>query len=196
MLYIQDTLISLDLVEEQFICNLDACKGACCVEGDFGAPLLDEEKDVLLDIYDSIAPYLLPDAKQRMAQHGLFEYIEESGYYATSLMPDGACVFLTYQNGIAKCGIEKAYEAGATSYKKPISCHLYPIRITRNEESGFEAWNYDRWDICSAACSLGKQEQVPIYRFLKEAIIRAKGEEFYQELDAAAQHIEKDEPTA
>ena len=125
---------------------------------------------------------------------GLYSYYEEPGEYGTSLQPGGACVFMTYDHlGIAKCGIEQAYMSGATSFKKPISCHLYPIRVKKNAGTGFEALNYDRWDICSAACELGKKESLPVYRFLREAIVRKYGEDFYNQLDEAANYLKPGE---
>ena len=193
MLYINDTLISLDIVENNFVCNLNACKGACCVKGDYGAPLSSAEKENLIHVYNEVKAFLLPDSIAMIEKKGVFEYFEEAGFWGTSLMDDGACTFLTYEGRIAKCGIEKAYEAGATSFKKPLSCHLYPIRVSKNEQTGFEAWNYDKWEICSPACSLGDELKVPIYQFLKEAIIRAKDSDFYEELVAAAEHLDKDE---
>lgn len=189
MLYIQDTLISLDVVDQHFICDLDACKGACCVQGDYGAPLSADERAILQDIFEDIRPYLEPSGVMLLEQRGLSEWNEEPQFHGTPLHPDGACAYLSYQDGIAMCGIERAYQAGATHFRKPLSCQMYPIRVSKNEETGWEAWNYDKWDICSAACTLGKKEQVLIYQFLKEAIIRAKGLDFYEELDEAAQHI-------
>ena len=190
MLYIEDTLVSLDVIERHFVCNLEACKGACCVEGDFGAPLLEEEKVILKEVYQDIAPYLSPEGKAVIEKRGYYEYTDENQQWSTPLMANGACVYLTYgADGIAKCGIEKAYEDGATTFKKPISCHLYPIRVSHNEITGFEAWNYDQWDICNPACIHGEELQVPIYLFLKEAIIRAKGLAFYEALEDAARHV-------
>lgn len=190
MLIIQDKLISDDVVEQQFICNLNACKGACCWEGDFGAPLESEELEILEEIYEKVEPYLSAEGKKAIAEKGKYVYYEEPAEYGTSLQPDGACAFMTKNElGMAKCGIEQAYLAGAINFKKPISCHLYPIRVKKDERVLFEALNYDSWDICSAACELGKKEQVPVYQFLKDAIIRKYGEAFYEELDAAAQHL-------
>lgn len=192
MLIIQDKFISLDVIEKQFLCNLNACKGACCWEGDFGAPLEQKEMQILVDAYDDIKPFLLPEAIAQIEEIGLYAFYKEAKEYGTTLMPDGACVFMTRDAlGMAKCGIEQAYKAGATDFYKPISCHLYPIRVTKNEEVNFEALNYDEWDICSAACELGKKEQLPVYQFLKTAISRKYGEAFYEELDAAAKHLEE-----
>ncbi len=193
MLIVQDILVSDAVVTEQFICDLDACKGACCWEGDFGAPLEKEELAILEKIYEATKPYLTKEGIDVIGQKGLYVYYDEAQEYGTSLLANGACTFLTYEpNGTAKCGIEKAYEAGAIDYKKPISCHLYPIRT--KEEDHFKALNYDEWDICSAACKLGQKEQLPVYKFVKDAIIRKYGAEFYEELDAAAEHFKTLKP--
>ncbi len=190
MLIIQDVLVSQEIWEEQFLCNLNACKGACCWEGDYGAPLEREELRILEEIYADIKPFLRPESIKRIEENGLYEYYEETEEYGTNLMPNGACVFLTYDNlGIARCGIEQAHRAGKTDFIKPVSCHLYPIRIYHNENTGFEAMNYDEWEICSAACTSGKKAKLPIYQFVKDAIIRKYGEAFYTELDAAVQHL-------
>ena len=185
MLIVQDILISDDLVEKQFVCNLNACKGACCWEGDFGAPLEKEEMEILEKIYDKVAPYLTEEGKAAIKQQGLFKYYETPKEYGTPLIDNRACAFITYNEiGMAKCGIELAHEAGEIDFKKPISCHLYPVRVKKDRRIGFEALNYDQWDICSAACELGKKEQVPVYQFVKSALIRKYGAAFYQELDA------------
>ena len=191
MLIIQEVLVSDAVVEEQFICNLSACKGACCVEGDSGAPLEQEELQILEDIYEDVKPFLTDIGREPIEKKGKYQFYTEADEYGTILQPNGACAFVIQENGITKCGIEKAYLEGKTDFKKPISCHLYPIRVEVKEESVFEAMNYDKWDICSAACTLGKKEQLPVYRFLKEAIIRKYGEEFYDELDAAAEFHKK-----
>ncbi|MEO1257653.1 MAG: DUF3109 family protein [Bacteroidota bacterium] len=189
MFIIQEKLVSEDLVEEQFLCQLDACKGACCWEGDFGAPLEKEERATLDRIYEDIKPFLREEGIRAIEEQGRYVRFEgESGEYGTPLINDRDCAYLTFEeNGIAKCGIEKAYEAGATDFQKPISCHLYPVRVTKKAETGFEALNYDRWDICSAACSAGKKAKLPIYQFVKTAIIRKYGEDFFEELHALAE---------
>ncbi len=195
MLIIQDKLISDDVVEEQFLCNLSACKGACCWEGDSGAPLEKAELDMLDQIYEDVKPFLSEESRRVLEEKGKYTYYKKPGEYGTPLLDNAACAYMTYSDdGIAQCGIEQAYKAGHTDFKKPISCHLYPIRVTENKANGFEAINYDRWDICSAACTLGKEEQLPVYQFLKEALIRKYGAAFYEELDHAAQYMkDKDE---
>ncbi|MCI4649603.1 DUF3109 family protein [Phaeodactylibacter sp.] len=191
MLMIGEILISDDVVNEQFICNLNACKGACCWEGDYGAPLEQEELRTLERIYDDIRPFLSPAGRAVIESEGPHTYYEgDAQEFGTPLIDNGPCAYMTYdEQGVAQCGIERAYKAGATDFKKPISCHLYPIRVVRHEATGMEALNYDRWDICSAACTLGKKHQMPVYQFLKEALIRKYGEDFYHQLDAAAKEL-------
>ena len=190
MLIIQDILVSEEIVEEQFLCNLSACKGACCWEGDFGAPLEKAELSTLERIYPEVKPFLSQEGIEVIEKQGLYAYYDTPSEYGTTLLENGACTFMIYDElGIAKCGIEQAYNAGAIDFKKPVSCHLYPIRVTENKNSGFIGVNYDRWDICSAACTLGKQEQLPVYKFVKDGLIRKFGEDFYDELDAAAEHL-------
>ncbi len=190
MVIVQDILVSEDVLTEHFLCNLTACKGACCWEGDFGAPLEAEELDTLANIYEDVKPFLRPEGIEAIERQGLHVHYPDLKGPGTPLLANGACAFLTFEaNGIAKCGIEKAYEAGATDFKKPISCHLYPVRISHNPHVDFEAMNYDVWDICSAACSAGKKAKLPIYKFVKDAIVRKYGEDFYEELDAAAGYL-------
>lgn len=188
---IGDILVSDDVVTEQFICNLDACKGACCWEGDSGAPLEQEELRTLERIYDDIRPFLSPEGRAVIEAEGPYKYYEgDAQEFGTPLVDNGPCAYMTYDNdGKAQCGIERAYQAGATDFKKPISCHLYPIRVTKHEASGMEALNYDRWDICSAACELGKANQMPVYKFLRDAITRKYGADFFEQLDAAAKEL-------
>lgn len=193
MLIVQDKLVSDDVIDKQFMCNLNACKGACCWEGDFGAPLTTEELHTLDKIYPSVKPFLTPAGIKVIEEEGMYQYYKLMKDFGTTLIEGAACVFITYeQDGTAKCGIERAYEEGLIDFKKPISCHLYPIRISNSKLTGFEALNYDEWDICSAACKLGEDNQLSVYQFLKEAIIRKYGEEFYEELDAAASYIREE----
>ena len=192
MVIVQGKLISEDVLQEAFVCNLQACKGACCWEGDYGAPLETEELFILSDIFEKVAPFLLPEAVERLRQEGLYTLYEEEGF-GTTLMPNGACAYMTYDNnGVAQCGIEQAHLAGATDFKKPISCHLYPIRVSSDNKGQFEALNYDRWEICNPACQLGKKLKTPVYRFLQEAITRKYGADFFEELDAAARFLQEE----
>lgn len=193
MLIIQDVLISDDVIEQEFICNLSACKGACCWEGDYGAPVTHEEQSIISELLDKIKPNLSIESNALLKKDGAFDKFTDKQWTGTKLHPDGSCVFMTLdEEGMAKCGIEKTQQSGEIEYKKPLSCHLYPLRVNKQEPLSFEAWNYDVWNICSPACDLGKKESVPVYKFLKEAIVRYKGEEFYEELDQAVLHMNQD----
>ena len=194
MLLVQEILISEAIIEEQFICNLKACKGACCWEGDYGAPLDADELPVLESIYEAIVPFLSAEGQQALDEQGLYVFNEQAKVYETPLVEGGACAYMIINElGVAKCAIESANLAGATDFKKPISCHLYPIRVKENHQSGFKALNYDKWEICSAACTLGEENQVAVYQFVKDAIIRKFGEDFFQELDRMAQYLKSEE---
>lgn len=195
MIVIDDILISDDVVSEHFICDLSKCKGACCVEGDGGAPLDEEELPLLDKEYANIEPFLMEDGIEAIRERGkyVFESDDEYTGYGTPLIGNtGACAYRTFdKKGIAVCGIEKAFEAGATKFRKPVSCHLYPIRIKKYET--ITAVNYEVWDICSAACALGDQMKVPAYVFVKEGLIRKFGEEFYKRLEGSAAYMKKHE---
>lgn len=193
MVIIENVLVSDEVLETHFICALDKCKGACCYEGDFGAPLSLEEKQILDEIYPQIKVYLNSESIEHIGQHGLYKYYREARSWGTELMPDGACVFMTRdKNNIAACGIEQAYKEGVTEFRKPISCHLYPIRVKENVAQHFTALNYDQWEICNAACKLGASQKLPLYQFVKEALIRKFGTQFYEQLDAAYAHLKQD----
>lgn len=180
MILIDNTCISDDIEDQLFVCNLDKCKGACCVEGDTGAPLEPEELAILEEIYPMVEPYLTEAGKQVIAKEGTHT-TDFEGDLVTPIINGKECAYAIYDNkGILKCGIEEAYNDGKITYKKPISCHLYPIRITKYEQ--YHALNYDRWSICSPACDFGKELGVPVYKFLKEPLIRAYGEKWYDQL--------------
>lgn len=190
MIIIQDVLVSEDVMTAHFRCALESCRGACCWEGDFGAPIEPGEAETLAAIYKDVRPFLRMEGIQAIEQQGFSVKYNGLAVPGTPLTPDGACAFLTFdESGIAKCGIEKAWEAGKTGFQKPISCHLYPIRVTKNEQVNFEALNYDVWDICSAACNAGKKEKIRVFEFVKAAIVRKYGEEFYEEMAAAAEYL-------
>ena len=192
MILIQEVLVSETVIKEAFACNLTACKGACCIEGDYGAPLTDKEVVILGQLLEDIFPYLPEKSRQVIRDQGFSKPQDEGEGVETELMPDGACVFMGRDElGITFCGIEKAYYAGDIAFKKPVSCHLYPIRINKNKFTGFEAMNYDQWDICSPACDNGKKKGIKVFEFAKDAIIRKYGESFYEELNAAADHYQK-----
>jgi hypothetical protein len=190
MIFVQDKIVSDEVVQTQFICNLQKCKGACCWEGDAGAPLEPEELRILDAIYPKVRPFLTEEGQKVIDTEGGYYYDSIDKTYATNLVNNGPCAYMTKDaTGTAKCGIEQAWRAGESEFRKPISCHLYPIRVVKNEIAGFEALNYHEWEICSAACALGKEHKMPVYQFLKEAIIRKYGEDFYEELDATAQYM-------
>lgn len=192
MVIIQDKFISDEIFETHFLCNLSSCKGACCWEGDFGAPLTNQEKEILIENIDVIKKFLGPASIQRIKEIGLFQFFDEPKFFGTALHENGSCVYLTYDEmGVAQCGIEKAWEAGEIDFQKPISCHLYPIRVTENEETRFSALNYDKWEICNAACALGKEKQLPLFRFVKKAIMRKYGVDFYNEMEAYYQNTQE-----
>lgn len=190
MIQIDDKLISEDLFSEEFVCNLAKCKGICCVEGDAGAPLDENETKILDEIYPKIKSYLRPEGIQAIEEQGTYT-LDFEGDLVTPLVNNAECAYVIFdEKGYTKCAIEKAYEDGVIDWQKPISCHLYPIRIT--EYSNFSAINYHEWDICSDACTLGKELGVKVYQFLKKPLIRKYGEEFYQTLSEAAEEWEKE----
>ena len=183
MIQIDDTLISDDLFNKKFVCDLDKCKGECCVQGESGAPLEFEELDILEDIMDEVKPYMDPEGIKQIEKNGVFE-IDNDGDYVTPLINQEQCAYVYFdEKKIAKCAIEKAYLEGKITWKKPISCHLYPIRIQKYKD--YEAVNYHRWSICSDACSFGNKLNVPVYEFLKEPLIRKYSQEWYNQLEAA-----------
>lgn len=174
------TLIGEEVLEKSFVCDLNACQGACCVEGDAGAPLLNEELNELDEAWKVVKPYLSEEGVRAIEEQG--KYIEDwDGEYVTPLIKGKECAYTVFENGMALCGIEKAFNDGKTNFRKPISCHLYPIRIKSYES--FDAVNYDKWSICSAACVLGEQLKVPVFRFAKDALIRKYGQTWYDELE-------------
>jgi hypothetical protein len=184
-----EVLVSDDIREREFVCNLDKCKGACCVEGDYGAPLDEDELAILEEVYPKVKPYLSPEGIREIEKQGTHT-TDCDGDLVTPVIDGRECVYAIYdKKGILKCGIEEAYNDGKVSWKKPISCHLYPIRITKKKD--FEALNYHKWHICSPACALGKELQVPVYQFLKVPLVRKYGEAWYDDLLAAVKEAEK-----
>ena len=189
MLAIKDTLVSEEVLEKKFVCDLTACKGACCVKGDYGAPLDDDELPILERIYPAVKPYLSADGIAALEKQG--PYVRYSRKeWVTPLISGRECAYTVFENGVAKCGIEKAFFDGKVDFQKPVSCHLYPIRINKMK-SGVEAVNYDRWSICKAACKLGEALKVPVYKFLKNALVRKYGEDWYEQLESVAREKEK-----
>jgi len=181
MIEVQNALVHEDVISEQFVCNLNKCKGICCVEGDAGAPLEAQERDILEEIYPKIRHLLEPAGIKAIEEQGTSVFDADGDLTTPCVGGNKECAYVTFENGITKCGIEKAWEQGLVSWQKPISCHLYPIRITRYPE--FEVLNYDRWHICRDACSFGRELKVPVYRFLKGPLIRKYGEDWYRELE-------------
>jgi hypothetical protein len=184
MIIVGNALVSEDILEKKFACQIDKCKGECCVQGDAGAPLLKDEADIILDIYDKIEPYISAEGIAEIKENG-FVTRDTDGDLVTVCRSSGECVFVVYEsNGIASCAIEKAHTAGDIDFKKPISCHLYPIRTKKY--GSYIAMNYHHWDICNDACKAGSEMNVPVYEFLREAIIRKMCEEWYKELSEIA----------
>ena len=179
MIQVQDKIISLDIFEKHFVCDLNACKGACCVEGDSGAPLTKEEEKKLDDIYERVKPYMGEEGITEVENQGVAVY-DADGDLTTTLVNGKECAFVVEENGINLCSIEKAFLEGETDFKKPISCHLFPIRI--KEYRDFDAINYEELKICKPACECGSKLEIPVYAFLKEPLIRKYGEMWYKEL--------------
>ncbi|OAV42607.1 DUF3109 family protein [Lewinella sp. 4G2] len=192
MYLIQDIFVSDEVTDEQFACNLNACKGACCWEGDFGAPLEKAELAELENAYEQVKPNLTPEGIAAIEAQGLYTNSPETKGWDTTLVNGGACAYMgKTEGGMAYCAIEKTYNEGKIGWKKPISCHLYPIRVKSKPEANFEALNYDRWDICSAACTKGQREKIRVFEFAKPALIRKYGEDWYAELEAAVNRKEE-----
>ncbi|MCI6153946.1 MAG: DUF3109 family protein [Bacteroidales bacterium] len=192
MIQIDDKIISQDLFEVRFVCDYDACRGICCVEGDSGAPVDHTEVMTMRRLLPLVESLLSPEALEVIHDKGI-SYRDESGEEVTQLVHGRDCVFTTYDaKGRCLCAFEKIYREGKSTFPKPISCHLYPIRIHKYKYS--TALNYDRWDICQSACSLGKKLNVPVFRALKEPLIRAFGADFFDQLEEAARLLEEELP--
>lgn len=180
LIEVKDKVVSTQIFDRKFVCDLGACKGACCIEGDAGAPLTIEEVDVLEENLDVIKPYMRKKGIEAVDKTGVF-YMDQDNEPVTTLVNGAECAFVYFDaNGITKCSVEQAYLDGKLEFKKPISCHLYPIRTKVFKD--FTALNYDEWKICKPACECGEKLDVPVFKFLKEPIIRAFGEEFFEEL--------------
>lgn len=190
MIAIDHVLVSDEIVSEAFVCDLNACKGACCVDGDAGAPLDPSELKKIDEVFDQVAPYLDKLSIDEINRQGRYVHDKEFGW-VTPTINSAICVFgIKGNNGIVKCGIEQAYLDGKVKWKKPISCHLFPVIVKKSNDGVSEFANYKpREDHCKAACTLGKKLKVPVYQFLKEPLVRKFGEDFYQALDATANHL-------
>lgn len=185
VILINNTIVSDDLLDKEFVCALDKCKGACCVAGDSGAPLEYEETMVLEEIYESVKPYMTAEGIESVETFGNW-LIDSDGDFVTPLVKGREqCAYVFFDHGIAKCAIEKAYNEGKAGFKKPVSCHLYPVRISKFKD--YDAVNYNRWEVCSPACKNGKELGVPVYQFVKDALIRKYGIGWYDQLQGAAE---------
>lgn len=189
MIEIDNVIVTDAVLSEQFVCDLSKCKGACCVEGDLGAPLEEEELAELEKNYDKIAPYLTEQGRNEIEKQGL--YIKDwEDDFSTPTLDGKECAYAVYDNdGILGCGIENSFNDGKSEYHKPISCHLYPIRVSKLSIG--TALNYDEWSICSDACTLGQKLKVPVYKFLKGPLTRMLGEEWYTQLETIAEKEKK-----
>ena len=189
MIQVQDTIVSEEILERKFVCNLNACKGACCVQGDAGAPLEYEELEELENVFEAVKPYL--SEKSIAALEEDLYTVDADGDYVTQLVNGKECAFVFFdEQNITKCSIEQAYIDGKTSFKKPISCHLFPVRLSK--VANYTAVNYAYWDICDDACKLGEELGVKTYQFLKEPLIRRFGEEWFNELTLVDEALEKE----
>lgn len=188
MIAIENTLVSEDIFKKKFVCDLNACKGACCVEGESGAPLEKNELKVLEDAYPFVKPYMTPEGIESVDKYGVY-VIDQDGEDTTPLIKGRQCSFTYFENDIAKCSIEKAWKEKKIKFQKPISCHLYPIRI-KNEDS-YDIINYDRWKVCKPACVCGEKLDVPVYKFVKTALIRKYGINWFKQLEIAAGYLNK-----
>lgn len=207
MIAIGNTVVSEEVIEEHFTCDLNKCKGACCVAGDSGAPLEEHELLILKKEYDKIKPFMTADGIRTIEKKGKYVYDEEDKEFVTPLIERNEkekkllrhsndssekarsemkeCAYTIFENGIAGCAIEKSFHAGKIDFQKPVSCHLYPVRTKKM--MGYEAVNYNRWSVCSPACALGKQTKIPVYKFVSSALVRKYGQHWFSELEAAAE---------
>lgn len=189
MIAIGKTRISEELLEKKFVCDLTSCKGQCCVEGESGAPLEKEELAELEAVFPIIKDSLTAEGLKSIEEQGLY-LVDGDGDYVTPLVEGyRECAYTIFDKGIAKCAIEKAYLEGKVNFRKPVSCHLYPVRITKYKS--YDAVNYERWSVCSPACKLGEELKVPVYVFLKDSLTRKYGEGWYEELKLTASELEK-----
>ncbi len=188
MLRIRDTIFSFDVLEKRFKCNLPQCLGNCCKYGDSGAPLTDSEVQILNEIWPEIRPYLRSEGVRTIEERGT-SVKDSDNEMVTPLISSEECAYTILKDNIFMCGIEKAWSEGHTDFQKPLSCHLFPIRI--KQFSGFSAVNYNELSICSSAGERGREEGIYVYEFLKEPLIRAFGDEMYEELCIAAEELRK-----
>ncbi len=188
MIPVDNTLVSDDVAQIKFCCDLPRCHGACCVAGDAGAPLDEDEIALIQDGLEEIKPYMSQQGIEVVDENGVFDY-DASGNYVTPLVSGRECAFVFFTGKVARCAIEKAFQDGQIDFQKPVSCHLYPVRITAY--NGFDAVNYHKWSICSKALVKGKELNLPLYKFLKDSLIRKYGKDWYNELAETIEQINK-----
>ncbi|MFM1744916.1 MAG: hypothetical protein RLZZ630_853 [Bacteroidota bacterium] len=192
MIQIGESLVSTELIESHFVCDLSKCKGACCVEGDSGAPLEEAELKEIESAFPLIRDRLPAEALASIESIGLHTSDSDGDLVTPLVNGNRECVYTVFENGVAACAFEKAHAEGIIPFRKPISCHLYPVRIEKMKH--YEAVNVHRWSVCAPACSLGEKLKVPMYVFLKEALVRKYGTEWYDELAEVADHYRKANP--
>lgn len=184
MISIDNTLVSDEIFERKFVCDLNACKGGCCVAGESGAPLEEEELPLLEGALEEVKPYMNAKGLKAIERHGAYVLDSDGDYTTTLVGKEKECAFVVFdEKKIAKCAIEMAHKDGKISWQKPISCHLYPIRITHHKK--YDALNYHKWNVCKPACSCGEKLDVPVYKFLKTPLIRQYGKTWYKKLELA-----------
>lgn len=187
MIAIENVLVSDSVADAQFVCDLMKCKGGCCEDGDAGAPLEKEELEIINDVYETVKPYLTEEGIRWIEKHGRYQYDKDFGWVTPTIHGRMCAYGFKDSYGIIKCGIEQAYRDGKISFKKPISCHLYPVIVAKGKKGEFERVNYEpREKLCNPACIQGEKLKVPVYQFLKEAIVRCYGLDFYNALDKVA----------
>ena len=192
MLKIDHTIISLDLLDQKFVCNVSKCKGACCRYGDSGAPLEGGEGEKIKKNFKKIKSFLRKEGILAIEAQGVF-IKDDDGDLVTPLIDGKECAYTYMEDGIYRCGIEKAWLQKKIKFRKPLSCHLFPVRIKKYPE--FEAVNYEKWAICQPARVLGHRENIPVYKFLKDALVRAYGKKWYRKLEKAASLLDKNQIT-
>lgn len=191
MIQIGDKIVSTELFDNHFVCHLEKCRGMCCVYGDAGAPLEEKERKLLEENLEKIKPFLRKEGVAALEEKGAWEF-DGDGDMVTPLMGRDDCAYSVLDNGIARCGIENAYNSDSIDFRKPVSCHLYPIRLSKI--GGNIALNYHRWDVCKPAIKLGREYEMPVFRFVKDALIRVFGSEFYDELESVYEEWRKQSP--
>lgn len=188
MLQIDNTIVSLDLIDSSFVCDLQKCRGMCCMGGDSGAPVTTDEIDAIESSFPEIRQYLRKEGLLEIEENGLY-YVDEEFDKVTALIDKKECAFSYFEGPVLQCAIEKAWKNGHSEIQKPISCHLYPVRVKKYRD--FEAVNYHKWDICAPAVHFGKASNTPLYIFLKDPLIKRFGMEWYVQLDFAAKNYKR-----